>query len=352
MFETRAAHSRYTVTTVFDPQRASEADWERALACWRQRIAEDQPGEPILSDTDTRHNVRQPNPLYELHRLLAVGAQGEFIGSLNASFRHEGKPDHAAFAPFIGAWGGVLQAHRRRGVASTLLQGLLALMACQARHAFQRELEQLVQFVVFVQLVKLASEMLLVDEIATDLLMNDEVALHAVKIVFLDPIALGHTTSRLFDELLAKLMDKDIKPTRLAQHRLDVAQKAGCRCRWPPSAWTTGCPAPRPDLAAVRRLDLGKQLDVTSADAHQTAGLTKSHLVTRRVLDEPQALEVACLEFIDLRASRQLPGDDGLVPAPARQSPPTNQVLRQPRTKCQIAALSILKGRNEKAYLP
>ncbi len=133
MFETRAAHLRHTVTNVFDPQRSSEADWERALAYWRQRIAEDQPGEPTLSDADTRHNVLQPSPLYDMHRMLAVNAQGEFIGSLNASFRREGTPDHAAFAPFIDAWGGVLQAHRRRGVASTLLQELLALMEAHGK---------------------------------------------------------------------------------------------------------------------------------------------------------------------------------------------------------------------------
>jgi len=58
----------------------------------------------------------------------AVGAHGEFIGSLSASFRREGTPGHEAFAPFLEAWGGVLRPHRRRGVASTLLRALLALM--------------------------------------------------------------------------------------------------------------------------------------------------------------------------------------------------------------------------------
>ena len=134
MLETRAATAcalaatRHTQTTVFDPQRASEADWDRFLAYWRLRHAEDNPGEPVLSDADTRHNVLLPNPLYDFHRVLAVGAQGDFIGSLSASFRRAGTPDHKAFAPFVDAWGGVLRPHRRRGVAGTLLHALLALM--------------------------------------------------------------------------------------------------------------------------------------------------------------------------------------------------------------------------------
>lgn len=130
MLETQAATAvvRHTVTTVFNPHRASEADWGRFLFYWRLRHAEDTPDEPPLADADRRHDVLQANALYDFHRVLAVGAQGEFIGSLGASFRREGTADHEAFAPFVDAWGGVLRAHRRRGVASALLHALLALM--------------------------------------------------------------------------------------------------------------------------------------------------------------------------------------------------------------------------------
>ncbi|HEX7863539.1 MAG TPA: GNAT family N-acetyltransferase [Variovorax sp.] len=133
MLETRAASARHTVTTVFDPQRASEADWGNFLAYWRLRAEEDFPGEPITPDADTRHNVLRRNPLYVFHRVLAVGAHGEFIGSLSASFRREGTPGHEAFAPFLEAWGGVLRPHRRHGVASALLRALLALMEAQGK---------------------------------------------------------------------------------------------------------------------------------------------------------------------------------------------------------------------------
>ncbi|SEF30023.1 Acetyltransferase (GNAT) family protein [Variovorax sp. NFACC28] len=134
MLENRAANARHTVTTtVFDPQRASEADWANFLAYWRLRTEEDFPGDPVAPDADTRHNVQQSNPLYEFHRVLAVGAGGKFIGSLSASFRREGTSGHEAFAPFLEAWGGVLRPHRRQGVASALLRALLELMEARGK---------------------------------------------------------------------------------------------------------------------------------------------------------------------------------------------------------------------------
>ncbi|WP_432731214.1 GNAT family N-acetyltransferase [Variovorax sp. W6] len=133
MLEERAASARHPVTIVFDPQRASESDWGNFLAYWRLRAEEDSPGDPITPDADTRHNVQRPNPLYVFHRVLAVGAHGEFIGSLSASFRREGTPGHEDFAPFLEAWGGVLRPHRRRGVASALLRALLALMEARGK---------------------------------------------------------------------------------------------------------------------------------------------------------------------------------------------------------------------------
>lgn len=133
MLETRAASARHTVTTVFDPQCASEADWGNFLAYWRLRAEEDFPGDPIAPDADTRYNVQRPNPLYVVHRVLAVGEHAEFIGSLSASFRREGTPEYEAFVPFLETWGGVLRPHRRRGVASALLRTLLALMEAHGK---------------------------------------------------------------------------------------------------------------------------------------------------------------------------------------------------------------------------
>lgn len=135
MLEQRAAASRHTATTVtvFDPARASEAQWNDVLAYWRLRNEEDIPEEPQPSDVEIRRNVLQERdrPLYNIQRLLAQDAQGRLLGSLNMSYRREGTPDHATFAPFVDVWGGVLRAHRRQGVASRLLHGLLATMQVQ-----------------------------------------------------------------------------------------------------------------------------------------------------------------------------------------------------------------------------
>jgi GNAT superfamily N-acetyltransferase len=138
MLEQRAAHSRHTATTataVFDPARASEAQWDDILAYWRLRNEEDIPDEPQPSDAEVRRNVQQERdrPLHDVQRLLAQDEHGRLLGSLNMSYRREGSPDYATFAPFIDVWGGVLRAHRRQGVASQLLHGLLAVMEAQGQ---------------------------------------------------------------------------------------------------------------------------------------------------------------------------------------------------------------------------
>ena len=128
MPETRAADARHFATFVFDPQQASAEEWAKFIAYWRLRTGEDFPGEPLASDADIEHGLRQHTPLHVVHRVLALDDRGDFIGSLSMSFRREGTPDHEAFAPFLNAWGGVRQSHRRQGAASTLLRALLALM--------------------------------------------------------------------------------------------------------------------------------------------------------------------------------------------------------------------------------
>lgn len=133
MLETRAADARQFVTSPFDPQRASAEEWAQALAYWRQRHDEDFPGEPQPEDAHTKQNVRQHTPLHVVHRTFVRNAQGRIVGSVNMGVRREGSPDHAAHAPFVDVWGGVLQSHRRQGAASILMQQLLVLMEAQGK---------------------------------------------------------------------------------------------------------------------------------------------------------------------------------------------------------------------------
>lgn len=117
MLETRAAHPRPFSISVFDPHEASAESWEKFHRYWQLRTEEDHPGERRPPNADTGRALREHLPLQAFHRVLA-SCDGEFIGSLTPSFRREGSPDHAAFAPYLEAWGGLLRPHRRRGVRS------------------------------------------------------------------------------------------------------------------------------------------------------------------------------------------------------------------------------------------
>lgn len=132
MLETRAAHPRPFSISVFDPHQASTESWEKFHRYWQLRTEEDHPGERRIPSADTERALREHLPLLAFHRVLA-SCEGEFIGSLTLSFRREGSPDHAAFAPYLDAWGGVLRPHRRRGVASALLRVLLGFMEAQGK---------------------------------------------------------------------------------------------------------------------------------------------------------------------------------------------------------------------------
>lgn len=133
MSDTRAADARRFAITVFDPQQACENDWVRFHAYWRQRDHEDHPGEPLPTDADRRINVLLPTPLRAVHRVFVQDANGTLIGGLGVGLRRPGTPDYESHAPFADFWGGVLDTHRRQGVATALLRELLALMNAHDR---------------------------------------------------------------------------------------------------------------------------------------------------------------------------------------------------------------------------
>jgi RimJ/RimL family protein N-acetyltransferase len=111
----------------FDPHHATPAAWADLHAFRRQVAEEDSPGEPMLDDADFEYNARHHWPLQQNHRILAR-CDGKIVGNLGFSVRREGTQDYDEFARFLGAWGGVLRAHRRRGIATALLHPLLAFM--------------------------------------------------------------------------------------------------------------------------------------------------------------------------------------------------------------------------------
>ncbi len=111
----------------FDPHTASAAAWRRLHTFRRIRAEEDEPGEPIYSDADFEHDLLRHWPLRETRRAIALDGEA-IVGAVGFAFRRPGTPDYEVYAPFLWGWGGVLQSHRRRRIASALLRPLLAFM--------------------------------------------------------------------------------------------------------------------------------------------------------------------------------------------------------------------------------
>jgi GNAT superfamily N-acetyltransferase len=95
--------------------------------CRRAQAAEDEPGEPILTDPEFEHDARRQWPLYDNRRVVAWHG-GAIVGIAGFWFRREDAPDYGAYAPFVQVWGGVRQPWRRRGIATALLRPVLAFM--------------------------------------------------------------------------------------------------------------------------------------------------------------------------------------------------------------------------------
>ena len=113
--------------SALNPSAPTPAEWAAFHAFIHARCAEDDPGEPVLPDADFEHNARRDWPDWETQRILALQDRA-VVGSVAISTRRKGTEDHAAFASFLSAWGGVLQARRRQGVATALLHPVLAFM--------------------------------------------------------------------------------------------------------------------------------------------------------------------------------------------------------------------------------
>ena len=116
----------------FDPHAATPVEWAAFHAFRYARAAEDDPGEPMLSDADVEHNLRRRWPFYQNRRMLAVAA-GEVVGSAGMNWRREGTKDYESHASFVFVWCDVRQGWRRQGVATALLRPVLAFMQGQGK---------------------------------------------------------------------------------------------------------------------------------------------------------------------------------------------------------------------------
>src|SRR5215468_4864969 len=127
MTETSLGASPCVVTRVFSPKSATAEQWQ-AFHCYiRLRVAEEDPGEPVVTDEVRQRDMQTNWPLFEAHRVLAL-IDGEIVGSLAMWTRRRGTPDYEAHAHHISADVDVRRDCRRRGVATVLLAALAAFM--------------------------------------------------------------------------------------------------------------------------------------------------------------------------------------------------------------------------------
>ena len=122
------SHSDRIDVSAFDPDHATLAQWAEYHTYRRARHVEDLPEEPLFGDAEFEQVLRTRSPLVESHRFIAR-FRGVLAGNLILSHRREGTPAHADFAAFVDVFGGVLQPHRRHGVATALLRTAHAFMS-------------------------------------------------------------------------------------------------------------------------------------------------------------------------------------------------------------------------------
>lgn len=116
----------------FDPHAATPDAWAAYHAFRHIRAIEDDPSDPILSDAETEHSLREHMPLWRNEHHFALEGTA-ILGVAGIGLRREGTPDFADFAPYMAFWGGVLQDRRRAGIASALLRPVLAFMRQHAK---------------------------------------------------------------------------------------------------------------------------------------------------------------------------------------------------------------------------
>jgi GNAT superfamily N-acetyltransferase len=111
----------------FDPLSASEGHWLAYLKHRRQRHADDNTGDPILSDEDWVRAMKTEGPLRQgFWWSLWLG--DEMIADMSLTVRKSGTPDYAEHEPHVDAWIGVLAKFQRQGYGHRMLVALSLFM--------------------------------------------------------------------------------------------------------------------------------------------------------------------------------------------------------------------------------
>jgi GNAT superfamily N-acetyltransferase len=118
--------SRFQVIP-FDADTAGRDSWAAFHVHRRAIKAEFDPDDPIWSDAECELEMRRANPLWEVRRWLAVDGP-DVVGFAGAWFRRAGTPHSEDHARFLSCHGDVSAALRRKGIGTSLLRPVHALM--------------------------------------------------------------------------------------------------------------------------------------------------------------------------------------------------------------------------------
>jgi GNAT superfamily N-acetyltransferase len=111
----------------FLPRRATARDWERYHRFRRRRHREHRPDEPVAPDDVAETALQRDDPMTVVSRHL-VTARDELIAELLTRRSRPGSPEYETNRHLLWASVHVLEPHRRRGIATSLLPIVLAEM--------------------------------------------------------------------------------------------------------------------------------------------------------------------------------------------------------------------------------
>jgi GNAT superfamily N-acetyltransferase len=117
---------------LFDASNASRAQWDQFHAYRRARHEETWPDDPIISDSETEEDERDPDPHGDHLCWVAVKQDG-IVGSVASYLQYRDSPGFAERARFLHASGAVLKSWRGRGIGTSLLAQIHGLMLAHAK---------------------------------------------------------------------------------------------------------------------------------------------------------------------------------------------------------------------------
>jgi GNAT superfamily N-acetyltransferase len=118
MAQRRRGHSH--LITRFEPQTASRREWDRYHRFRRLRHQEDDPDDPYTPDALLEELWKRDDPYQETRRWV-FSSGDEVVAEFGISRTLPASPEYESWKSILWVGAGVLEGHRRRGIASGFL---------------------------------------------------------------------------------------------------------------------------------------------------------------------------------------------------------------------------------------